>query len=106
MAIFSYFIENIMEVFVDDFSICGTTFDECLANLSKVLQRCKESNLVLNWEKYYFMAREVIVLGRFVSEKGICNILPVRSLYVLLLRWPNVCPEKSGCLELHFGDSE
>jgi Reverse transcriptase (RNA-dependent DNA polymerase) len=48
MRIFSDLIENVMEVFMDDFSMYGTTFDECLNNLSKVLQRCEEVNLVLN----------------------------------------------------------
>ncbi|WVZ90054.1 hypothetical protein U9M48_036387 [Paspalum notatum var. saurae] len=46
MAIFSDFIENIMEVFMDDFSVYGKSFDQCLENLEKVLQRCKEVNLV------------------------------------------------------------
>ncbi len=71
MAIFSDFIENIMEAFMDDFSVYETTFDECLANLPKVLQRCEESNLVLNWEKFHFMVREGIVLGHLVLERGI-----------------------------------
>ena len=48
MAIFSDLIENIMEVFMDDFSVYGKTFDGCLENLEKVLQRCKEVDLVLN----------------------------------------------------------
>ncbi|WVZ64487.1 hypothetical protein U9M48_013994 [Paspalum notatum var. saurae] len=48
MAIFSNLIENIMEVFMDDFSVYGKTFDGCLENLEKVLQRCKEVDLVLN----------------------------------------------------------
>ena len=48
MAVFSDFIEDIMEVFMDDFSVYGTSFDACLANLSRVLQRCEEANLVLN----------------------------------------------------------
>ena len=47
-AIFSDFIENIMEVFMDDFSVYGGTFDLCLENLTKVLHRCEEVNLVLN----------------------------------------------------------
>jgi hypothetical protein len=71
MAIFSDFIEDIMEVFMDDFSVYGKTFDGCLANLEKVLQRCKEVDLVLNWEKCQFMVREGIVLGHMVSERGI-----------------------------------
>ena len=60
-----------MEAFMDDFSIYGKTFDHCLGNLDKVLQRCQEKDLVLNWEKCHFMVREGIVLGHLVSEKGI-----------------------------------
>jgi hypothetical protein len=60
-----------MEVFMDDFSIYGKTFDDCLKNLDKVLQRCVEKHLVLNWEKCHFMVREGIVLGHLVSERGI-----------------------------------
>jgi len=48
MEIFSDLIENIMEVFMDDFSVYGKTFDGCLENLEKVLQQCKEVDLVLN----------------------------------------------------------
>ena len=55
MSIFSDFVEDIMEVFMDDFSVYGSTFDACLDNLSKFLQRCEETNLVLNWEKCHFM---------------------------------------------------
>ena len=43
MAIFSNFVEEIMEVFTYDFSIFGYSFDNCLDNLSKVLQRCEET---------------------------------------------------------------
>jgi hypothetical protein len=50
MSIFSNMIEEIMEVFMDDFSIYKKTFDDCLKNLDKILQRCEEKNLVLNWE--------------------------------------------------------
>ncbi|WVZ84822.1 hypothetical protein U9M48_031809 [Paspalum notatum var. saurae] len=71
MAIFSDFIENIMEVFMDDFSVYGKNFDQCLENLEKVLQICKEVDLVLNWEKCHFMVREGIVLGHRISKRGI-----------------------------------
>jgi hypothetical protein len=64
-------IEEIMEVFMDDFSVYGKTFDDCLENLDKVLQRCEEKHLVLNWEKCHFMVREGIVLGHLVFEQGI-----------------------------------
>ena len=48
MSIFSDMIEEIMEVFMDDFSVYGKTFDHCLENLDKVLKRCQEKDLVLN----------------------------------------------------------
>ena len=71
MAIFSDLIENIMEVFMDDFSVYGTDFNQCLENLDKVLKICQETHLFLNWEKCHFMVREGIVLGHRVSERGI-----------------------------------
>ncbi|KAK1561271.1 hypothetical protein QYE76_000107 [Lolium multiflorum] len=62
---------EIVEVFMVDFSVYGTSFDNCLHNLDKVLQRCEETNLVLNWEKCHFMVNEGIVLGHKISERGI-----------------------------------
>jgi hypothetical protein len=35
MAVFSEFIEKIVEVFMDDFSLYGKTFMDCLANLKR-----------------------------------------------------------------------
>lgn len=69
--IFSDFIGRDMEVFMDDFTVYGSSFDSCLASLSKVLQRCTETNLVLNWEKCHFMVKEGIVLGHKISSRGI-----------------------------------
>ena len=71
MSIFLVMIEEIIEVFMDDFSVYGKTFDRCQENLFKVLQRCQEKDLVLNWEKCHFMVWEGIVLGHLVSERGI-----------------------------------
>src|SRR3954467_8013539 len=70
-AIFHGFCEEIVEVFMDNFSVYGTSFDHCLHNLNNVLQRCEETNLVLNWEKCHFMVNEGIVLGHKISERGI-----------------------------------
>ena len=64
-------IEEIMEVFMDDFSVFGESFEECLVNLDKVLRRCEETDLVLNWEKCHFMVTEGIVLGHKVSKQGL-----------------------------------
>ncbi|XP_070036094.1 uncharacterized protein [Nicotiana tomentosiformis] len=60
-----------LEVFMDDFLLVGDAFDDCLANLDKVLTRCDETNLVLNWEKCHFMVEEGIVLGHKISKNGI-----------------------------------
>ncbi|GJX12849.1 hypothetical protein Tco_0204607 [Tanacetum coccineum] len=54
-----------------DFSVFGSSFDHCLNNLDKMLQRCKDAHLVLNWEKCHFMVKEGIVLGHKVSEAGL-----------------------------------
>jgi hypothetical protein len=71
MAVFSEFIKEIVEVFMDDFSIYGKTFMDCLANLDKVLTRCAEVDLVLKWEKCHFMVKQCIVLGHVISKRGI-----------------------------------
>ena len=56
---------------MDDFSVHGTKFDSCLESLERVLTRCVETNLVLNWEKCHFMVAEGIVLGHKISKAGI-----------------------------------
>ena len=71
MAIFSDMVERTIEVFMDDFSVFGSDFDQCLEHLSMVLSRCVETNLVLNWEKCHFMVKEGIVLGHRISAKGL-----------------------------------
>jgi hypothetical protein len=60
-----------MEIFLDDFSVFGSSFEECLHHLTLVLVRCKEKNLVLNWEKCHFMVKQGIVLGHVISHRGI-----------------------------------
>ncbi|GJS53893.1 reverse transcriptase domain-containing protein [Tanacetum coccineum] len=64
-------VEDFMEVFMDDFSVFGNSIDQCLDNLDKMLARCEETNLILNWEKCHFMVKEGIVLGHKISGKGI-----------------------------------
>ncbi|CAN6552287.1 unnamed protein product [Malus baccata var. baccata] len=56
---------------MDGFSVFGDSFDGCLENLTLILKRCVETNLVLNWEKCHFMVKQGIVLGHIVSERGI-----------------------------------
>ncbi|GJX18357.1 reverse transcriptase domain-containing protein [Tanacetum coccineum] len=71
MAIFHDMIEKTMEVFMDDFSIFGDSFDSCLSNLEKMLKQCEDTNLDLNWKKCHIMCREGIVLGHKISKAGI-----------------------------------
>ncbi|KAM1495767.1 hypothetical protein ACFX14_030014 [Malus domestica] len=71
VSIFSDYVEKIIEIFMDDFSVFGNSFDHCLHNLTLILKRCVETNLVLNWEKCHFMVKQGIVLGHIISEKGI-----------------------------------
>ncbi|GKA52383.1 reverse transcriptase domain-containing protein [Tanacetum coccineum] len=71
MAIFHDMIEETMEVFMDDFSVFKDSFSSCLSHLDKMLKRCGDTNLVLNWEKFHFMVKEGIVLGHKISMSGI-----------------------------------
>nr|GEW99497.1 reverse transcriptase domain-containing protein [Tanacetum cinerariifolium] len=68
MAIFHDVIEKTMEVFMDYFLVFGDSFSSCLSNLDTMLQRCKDTNLVLNWEKCHFMVKEGIFLGHKISK--------------------------------------
>ncbi|RDX73595.1 Retrovirus-related Pol polyprotein from transposon 17.6, partial [Mucuna pruriens] len=69
--IFSDLLKDCMEVFMDDFTMYANSFDACLGNLSKVLKRCIDTNLMLNFEKCHFIVTEGIVLGHLVSNRGI-----------------------------------
>ncbi|GJZ88433.1 reverse transcriptase domain-containing protein [Tanacetum coccineum] len=71
MAIFHDMIEKTREVFMDDFSVFGDSFASATQDLEKMLKRCEDTNLVLNWEKCHFMCREGIVLGHKISKSGI-----------------------------------
>ena len=71
LAIFADIVEKSIEVFMDDFSVFVPSLESCLKKLEMVLQRCVETNLVLNWEKCHFMVREGIVLGHKISTRGI-----------------------------------
>ena len=51
MSIFFDVAEEVMEIFIDDFTVYGSIFEQCLHNLGTVLQSCKYKNPALNWEK-------------------------------------------------------
>ncbi|GJS02271.1 reverse transcriptase domain-containing protein [Tanacetum coccineum] len=91
MAIFHDMIEKTMEVFMDDFSVFGDSFDTCLSKLEKMLKRCEDTNLVLNWEKCHFMCREGIVLGHKGPTEGHHNAnLTARKVFDSGFYWPTI----------------
>ncbi|KAI3776015.1 hypothetical protein L1987_45775 [Smallanthus sonchifolius] len=71
IAIFQDMVESSMAVFMDDFSVYGNSFDHCLGNLARMMKRCVDTKLMLNWEKCHFMVTEGIVLGHKISRAGI-----------------------------------
>lgn len=71
MSIFFDMLEDMYEVFMDDFFVFGSSFDVWLKNLNTVFTRCEEKNLLLNWEKCHFMVTSGLVLGHLVFRRGI-----------------------------------
>nr|GEX25291.1 reverse transcriptase domain-containing protein [Tanacetum cinerariifolium] len=71
MAIFHDMIKKMMEVFMDDFSVFGNSFRTYLSHLDKMLKRCEDTNICLNWEKSHFMVKEGIILGHKIFKNGI-----------------------------------
>ena len=67
MSMFYDLVEEAIEIFMDDFSVYGSSFEHCLKNLETILQRCQDKNMALNWEKCHFMVTEGIVLGHNIS---------------------------------------
>nr|GFA15868.1 reverse transcriptase domain-containing protein [Tanacetum cinerariifolium] len=86
LAIFHDMVEKTMEVFMDDFSVFGNSFENCLSRLDKMLQRCEDTNLCLNWEKSHFMVKVGIVLGHKISKNGIEDAKARLLRWVLLLQ--------------------
>ena len=91
MAIFSDFLGDSLEVFMEDFSIFGNDFDSSLADLTKILEIFVKKRLVLGWEKSHFMVREGVVLGHIVSGKGLevdkAKIEVIQNLPLLASIW-------------------
>jgi len=71
IGIFSYMINDSMEIFMDDFTCYGMTFEDTLQNLDKVLKRCVQAYFSLSTKKCHMMMNEGIVLGHFISFRGI-----------------------------------
>jgi len=73
---------------MDYFTVYGSSFDACLDSLDKVLNRCIQSNLVLNFEKCHFIVEQGIVLGHIISSKGI-EVDPAKISVVSQLPYPS-----------------
>nr|GEW59934.1 reverse transcriptase domain-containing protein [Tanacetum cinerariifolium] len=71
MAIFHDMIEKTMDVFMDDFLVFRNSFQSYLSHLERMLKRCEDTNLRVNWEKSHFMVKEGIVLSHKISKQGI-----------------------------------
>nr|GEV00747.1 hypothetical protein [Tanacetum cinerariifolium] len=71
MAIFHDMIKKTIEVFMDEFSVFENSFQSRLSYLERMLKRCEDTNLCLNWEKSHFMVKEGIVLGHKIFKEGI-----------------------------------
>eukprot|EP00253_Pinus_taeda_P009906 PITA_09906 len=56
---------------MDDFTPYGSSFQEALSNLGKVLSKCIEMNLFLSPEKCEFLMTEGTVLGHTISRQGL-----------------------------------
>ena len=84
MSIFSDLVEEVMDIFMDDFSVYGSSFEDCLKNLETVVQRCQDKNLALNWKKCHFMVTEGIVLGHKIFADGLevdqAKIIVIKTL--------------------------
>ena len=72
---------------MDDLTIYGMDFNDCVSNLERILQRCTKKNLVLYWEKCHHMVERAIVLSLVISKKGIerdkANIQLIMNLLTL-----------------------
>nr|KYP57393.1 Retrovirus-related Pol polyprotein from transposon 17.6 [Cajanus cajan] len=92
LSIFSDFLENCIEVFMDDITVYGSSFDTCLDSLDRVLNRCIDTNLVLNFEKCHFMVEQGIVLGHIISSRGI-EVDPAKISVIAQLPYPSCVRE-------------
>ncbi|CAN6711730.1 unnamed protein product [Malus baccata var. baccata] len=93
VSIFSDYVERIIEIFMDDFSVFGSSFDNCLDNLTLILKRCVETNLVLNWEKCHFMVKQAL---KYLLTKKEAKPRLIRWM-LLLQEFDIEIRDKKGC---------
>jgi len=56
---------------MDDFFVYGDSFEDYLTNSGKILRRCRDKRLTLNWKKCHFMVKRAIAVGHIISSEGI-----------------------------------
>ena len=78
MSIFSDLLEDCIEIFLDDFTVYGDSFETCLRHLDVVLERCRKKNLVLNYEKCHLSS---IIQGE--NKEVVLDTFPEEHLYYL-----------------------
>ena len=88
IGIFSYMVNECMEIFMDDFTPYGTNFEEALSNMEKVLKICRQSHLSLSTEKFHMMMREGVVLGHLISYARI-QVNPTKIQVILDIPTPS-----------------
>ncbi|CAN6677320.1 unnamed protein product [Malus baccata var. baccata] len=74
-------------------SVFGNSFDNCLDNLTLILKRCVETNLVLNWEKCHFMVKQAL---KYLFTKKEAKPRLIRWM-LLLQEFDIEIRDKKGC---------
>ncbi|RDX89569.1 hypothetical protein CR513_28692, partial [Mucuna pruriens] len=82
---------NCIEVFMDNFTIYNSSFDTCLGSMTKVLDRCIVTNLILNFDKCHFIVIKDIVLWNLISSIGI-------KVDITKLIYSSMTSTKESCL--------
>ncbi|RVW19767.1 Transposon Ty3-I Gag-Pol polyprotein [Vitis vinifera] len=103
LSIFSDMVERIMEVFMDDIIVYGSSYEECFLHLEAVLQRCIEKDLVLNGEVPFYGVENAVAdhLSRLViahdshglpinddfPEESLMSIEVLHGILTLQISW-------------------
>jgi len=69
--IFREYIDDFMNVYIDDIVIYSKSFEEHLEHIEKVLKRLKEVNMMIKMKKCEWAKRNVEYLGHIVGKDGL-----------------------------------
>ncbi|GKB82164.1 reverse transcriptase domain-containing protein [Tanacetum coccineum] len=82
MAIFHDMIEKAMEVFTDDFSVFGNSFENCLSRVDKMPSKVRKTPILSEWEKRSFLVKEGNSPGHKITKNEIAVIKPKSDVIV------------------------